>query len=251
MLMRMKSMQIILSLCLLLGQPPVAHAVASISIALATSQSPAPDQTPTLNAANSKDGCEFVSGMAESLGKWRDYSCDSDLINYYSNKVTHSGGGFFFKENQVRIQIRGGGFRDGTVIVKHKDGSVTGKGGLALGFMKINLDPDSRMLKLPDGDNVVKSDLPSVVEEVVRDLGRGYACRVSTKTTEEAGLSNPVFIVEECEKSSGRLLRRIFVDSVSHIPARIHLFRGEVKCSTATFLNVRVNGGLKDDLFNM
>src|SRR5262249_8679473 len=147
----------------------------------------------------SKDGSEFVNTLAAAVSKWHDYSCDTNLVNCYPSKVTRSGGKFYYKDGQVRVEVKGGGYRDGSVVARCKDGSVFAKGGLALGFIKIKLDPDSRMLVLPDGDNVVKSALPDIMSEMKEQLAKGYTCRVSTKPAPAQGLDNPVYMVEEYE----------------------------------------------------
>jgi hypothetical protein len=198
-----------------------------------------------------KDGADFASSLQATVKKWTDYMCDSELWNYKSDKTTKSSCKFFYKDNAVRVQVTGGGFRDGTVLVKQKDGAVKAKGGGMLGFMTMNLDPDSRMLILPNGTNVTRSDLPTVFTDIVAQLGSGYKSRVTAVPVESPDIPKKFFLWEEYEPGGANPVRRIFWAAEDKVPIRIDLYKAGKLVSSAWFKNVSPNAGVSAELFRL
>src|SRR5437879_4221368 len=71
-----------------------------------------------------KDGAPLVDEMVGTANNWRDYTCASILDCYKGDQVQRQTCNFLYKDKQVRVEVTGGGFRDGSIIVKRKDGTV-------------------------------------------------------------------------------------------------------------------------------
>ncbi len=227
---------LLLALCLLL----------STDLSFAAPESNAPIES----FGPCKDGAEFAAGLLAAVRKWTDYTVDSELWIYYPDKMTKSSCKLFYKDNQVRIQVIGGGFRDGSVIVRKKDGTVRAKGGGLLGLMAMNLDPNSRMLILPTGTNVVRTDLPDVFGEIETQLAAGYKSRVTVSAATTQDLPDKILIFDEYMPGGTELVRRIFCGG-DKLPVRIDHFKAGKKITTAWFRNLSPNTGISDDLFRL
>jgi outer membrane lipoprotein-sorting protein len=198
-----------------------------------------------------KDGADFASTLQATVKKWGDYTCDSELWVYKPDKTTKSSCKFFYKDNSVRIQVTGGGFRDGSVVVRTKDGSVKAHGGGMLGFMTMNLDPDSRMLILPNGTNVTRTDLPTVLSDIMTQLGAGYKSRVTSGPVDSPDIAKKFFLWEEYEPGDALPVRRIFWAAEDKVPIRIDLYKAGKRVSSAWFKNVSPNAGVSAELFKL
>jgi outer membrane lipoprotein-sorting protein len=199
-----------------------------------------------------KDGTAFVTSICNEISNWHDYSCESELLLYHPDKTTKSGCKLFYKEHQLRIEVIGGGYRNGTVLVRDKEGKTTAQGGILLGHMKTTLDPDSRVLIMANGVNVMKSDLPDVMSDMKDRLNHGSVCRVSVKPTADPETGQPVYIVTLSDSGKNNLpSKQFFVDAEKKIPVRIDLYRDGKRVSTARFKDMRINDGLSDGLFHV
>jgi len=200
-----------------------------------------------------KEGNELLASVINTISSWKDYWCESHVTFFHDNKTTQSGCRLFYKNNQVRIEVTGGGFRNGSLIVKRKDGTVRAVGGALLGFMKMNLDPDSRVLIMQNGANVVKGDFPDIFADVKNRIAHGYKCRVTATPVQEPDMPNPVYILEISEPGDETVIfhRRIFIDPAQKQPLRIDLYREGKIVSTAYFKDLHINVGLKDELFKI
>lgn len=200
-----------------------------------------------------QEGADLVKTLEATVRKWRDYSCENELWTYKPDRMTKSGCKFFYKDNQVRVQVVGGGFRDGTLLVKSKDGKIRVQGGIFMGFMKMNLDPDSRMLILPNGMNVIRTDLPNVFRDFTDELSHGFKCRMTTTPVLVDELSEKVYVLDEYEPDASKqmLRRRLFLEVEKKMPVRVDLYKGGKRVSSAWFKNLTPNAGLTDDLFKL
>ncbi len=218
-----------------------------VGAAAATPQSPACTYT-------SRDGAEFWQSLSNSIKQWKDYTCDSELESYSSKQRAHYRAKTHYKkDNQFRLEITSAGYKNGSVLVRTNSGKVRAQGGLMLAYIKMDLEPNSRMLILPNGRNAAQSDLPTLVDELAQRIARGHKCNMSATPVIEPGLDKKVIIVDilKPDASGDVLSDRIFLDPGSHIPMRWDLFDNGKKISAAWFKNVRINAGLDDELFQL
>lgn len=228
--------------------------LAAMSSCLLSGFVPAQSVVSAPDEADMRDGLDFLGQVDSSVHKMNNYECESSLEVHKPDKVHKAQCRFFFKESQIRIECMGGGFRDGSVVVRRKDGSVRGKGGGMMGFIIMNLDPDSRMLILPSGDNALKTDIATVMDEMKDLAAKGYTVKVSKNPLTDKSVDVPkVYIMEIYEPSSSpaRLSRRLWIDPDQKAPVRIDFYHDEKLFSIAQFKKLRPNAGLSDNLFQM
>lgn len=207
-------------------------------------------------ALDPEAGATYEDGKAELLrlcnvsSTWTDYSCFTEMHNFKPDKVTISSSRFFYKKGPVvRLEVVGGGFRDGSVIVRSQDGKITARGGGLMGAIKMNLDPDSRMLILPSGVNVTRADFPELFLVWKDKIAQGCNCRLS------ASITHPEFPKKvqlmELTDPKNTLLYRIYLSADEHLPLRWDSYRADGGKTQTWFKNLKLNPGLSDDLFKM
>lgn len=203
------------------------------------------------SADQTHDANQFVDEMSRAVAGLHDYTCDSELDTFKpENKKSKCH--FFWKDNQVRIEVTGGGFRDGTVVVKQKSGAVTAVGGLMLGHIHLNLDPDSRMLILPNGTNCTKTDFPTLMVELKKYLAQGLTARVTNAPVASTEAGNNLFILEYLDpKAQNAVKLRIYVSPDQHLPVRWDMLDGTQITSSAHWRNLRTNNNLNPQLFQL
>ena len=206
----------------------------------------------SIDLRNMKDGSSFLLPICNEILGWHDYSCETELLIYHPEKTTKSGCRLFYKDHQIRVEVIGGGYRNGSVLVRDHDGHTVVQGGPMLGHMKTTVDPDSRVLILPNGTNVTKSDLPDVMSEMKERLTHGWPCKMSDKPVIDPETGQSVYVVVLFEPGKTSIpSREFFVDAEKKIPVRIDLYKDEKRISTARFKDMRVNVGLSDSLFHL
>lgn len=198
-----------------------------------------------------KDAAGLIDDMLATVQKWHDYTCKSQLDYFKGDKPETRTANFFYKDNQVRVEVTGGGYRDGSVVIKNRDGKVHAKGGLMMAFIQMDLDPDSRMLIMPNGINVTKSDLPDLLTDLKHRLSEGSSARVTATPVSEPTIKSKVLIVDIFEPDKVSLRGRMFVDPDRHVPVRWDMYRNGERVSSAWFNNLRNDVGLDDKLFRM
>ena len=205
----------------------------------------APASVPNLDFV---DGAAFVEKLLSETESWSDYTCTSELHNSKGEKTTVSSSRFFYKKGpQVRIEVIGGGFRDGSILVRSQ-GKVVARGGPWMGGMQMNLDPDSRLLILPSGANVTKADFPELFARMKNQLEHGYTCLMSRQAVMEDSKKTLILEVYDPDKV---LRARVHLDADEHIPVRWESFVSDEVHTSTIFKNVRINTGLRDELFKL
>ncbi len=197
------------------------------------------------------DAAGMLKKLQSQFESWSDYSCLSEQKCFRQDKVTHSASRFFYKKGPaVRIEVIGGGFRDGSIVVRSKDGKVTGKGGPWMGGIQMGLDPDSRMLILPSGINVMKADFPELILRLQTQLAGGYSSRVSAAPVNQAELQKKVLVLEMMDQSKV-LKSRVFLSADELLPLRWDSFPSDKVKTITLFKDIKSNQGLKEELFKL
>lgn len=204
-----------------------------------------------LSESSFVDGTNFLQKLISEYAAWNDYSCITELHNYKSSKATITKSKFFYKKGpRVRIEVIGGGFRDGSVIIRNTDEKIAGKGGFWMGGIRMKLERDSRMLILPDGTNATRADFPELFTLIKENLSHGYSCKVSAEAVEDAELKRKVFIFEIFDQDK-KLNAKVYFAADDLLPIRWDSFQSEKLKATTWFRNLKVDSGLKDDLFHL
>ena len=146
---------------------------------------------------NWQSGLPLISVMQGHVDSLADYQFDSNLEGVSKNELKKGGGRYFFKrDNRVRLEVNSGGMNNGCVVVRKEDGTVRGAGGGMLRFVKMTLQPNSRILNLPNGYNVLKSDLSTLLDEVAQKAKAGAQVKVSAGTVHDKRFHMPVKVVD-------------------------------------------------------
>jgi outer membrane lipoprotein-sorting protein len=210
----------------------------------------AAEKTVGEDAVKVGDGSQFLRDLYNYIATLSDYSCRIDVRTYKPQKTVDTDCKFFYKKlNQVRIEAIGGGYRNGSVVVKFQDGTVAGRGGMLLGEMKLNLDTDSRMLILPNGLNCTKCDYLELLEVVKEKLGEGYTCTLATAPG--AGSTANILEIDAPTASGGNPYAKITVSNIDRVPSRWELYDSGKLFSIAEFKNIKINAGLSPNLFHI
>ena len=229
------------------------YSLQRLGITIATILCLHPIAAPALDQPSSDlvDGAAELQKLLTQVNGWSDYTCLTEQHNFKPNKITIAASKFFYKKGPVvRIEVVGGGFRDGSVVVRSRDGKITGKGGGLMGCIQMTLDPDSRMLILPSGINVMHADFPELVAKLNNDLAHGFSSKMSSSPVTEPDLGRKVFGIE-IHDNSNALKAKLFLSAEDHLPLRWDIFRADGGKTQTYFKNLRFNTGLSDDLFNM
>jgi outer membrane lipoprotein-sorting protein len=199
------------------------------------------------------DGKAELDTLYKTAENFTDYTYDSQFTLHKAKGQDGSGSFFFKKVDQMRVQVKTAGPRNGTVVVKQADGKIRMAGGNLLKFLKMNLSPDSRLLMLPNGYNVIKSDLVSLLSGVKNAVTAGSQLHASPEPIAIDRFRQKVEVLEvtKPKDSAEQLTDRIFVNPDTNVPIAWDVFREGNLFSTVTFDNFRGNVGLKDDLFKL
>lgn len=231
---------------------PVLLAISMAACPLLTT-TPCPAETLIAAApeASAGDGAELINEMADSAAKWNDYSCLAELHSFKTGKDVPSTCKFFYKKkDQTRIEVTGGGFRDGSVLVRKADSSVRARGGGLLGAMTMNLDPESRMLIMANGLNVTKSDIPHLLTDWKTLLRNSYTSKIVPGSLDAAPPGTKVITVDIFDPSQA-LSRRLYINADQKTPIRADFFKDGKPLTECWFKNLKTNVGISDDMFKL
>jgi outer membrane lipoprotein-sorting protein len=202
------------------------------------------------------DGKNMLNSLAASADAVQDYSCDCTLVHFKGKKPTEMTGRFYYlKPGQVRLEVVSKDYRNGSVVVRGSNNKIRGVGGGMLKSLKMNLEEDSRMLKLPNGYCVVKTDFPSLYADVRKSIANGSQCRTLSDPTEvnTAHGTQKLLVFEVFDRSdSGEVMKhRVLIDPNTKLPVEWGVFQNGNLITTNYFLNLAVNQGLPADKFKI
>ena len=194
------------------------------------------------------DGLPVLSRVNSAVTNLSDYCFESKLTVNKDDKIKHDLGKFFYKKsNKMRVECQSGGMNNGAIVVRNAQGRVRGSGGGMLKFMKMNLEDDSRMLLLPNGYNVMKSDFASLLGDLLR---RASTSQMQVSDVISDKLWGRGVRVIDVKKGNG-ITDRLFVGSNDLIPVEWDLYKNGKLVSVTRFENFRSNVGLDDNLFEL
>jgi len=198
-----------------------------------------------------KDGQALVSTMCSEAQKLNDYSLVFETITFKKGETISEKGNLYFKKPKLMRLEEIGDYKKGSVAVLGKDGKVRAHAGGMIKFVTLTLDPSDKQLDAANGDRMEDSDFVSL-SNVLRDrLKQGQQARVSDKAVAAPGVSQPTLVLEIYKSSDPKtVLKRVFVDPKTSLPVRWDDYDYKDPCSS-TWMNVKANTGISDDLFKM
>jgi len=193
----------------------------------------------------------FVEAMRTHIARLNDYIFESKLRADQDSKVKTGAGKFYFKKEQrIRLEVHSNGINNGAVVIRKENGDVRGCGGGILKFATMNLQPDSRMLFLPSGRNVLHSDFGSLIEDLRMQPKKGCQVKVTADTVAGKRFNGSARVIEVID-SGGLIVERVFVHPMHNTPVQWDLYRNGELFSITVFENFQPNTGLQDSLFEM
>jgi len=182
-----------------------------------------------------------------------DYVVETRMTGRMKDKLKEGGARFFYKKKQsVRLEVTKSSNNQGSVIVKHEDGSIEARGGGMLKFMKMNLQANSRILELPSGHSVVYSDITTLLNEVKAKIKAGAKARMASDTLTGNIWKSPVKVIEIVEGPFDTVIERIFLNPKTNLPVAWDFFNKDGTLVSMTFFdNFKSNVGLDENLFKL
>jgi len=203
------------------------------------------------------DGHEMLESMNAAASAIEDYSCDCTLLHFKTKgkRPADTGAKFYYKKpGQVRVEAVTRDYRNGSVVVRNTKG-IRGLGGGMLRSLKMTLEENSRMIKLPNGYCVVKTDFPSLYADVKQSLAHGCVCKVTKSPvqvpTDDGQQKMYVFEVCRPTDSGEEVIHRVLVNPKTMIPIEWAFFKDGKILTTNLFKNMNTNKGLSNDLFTI
>jgi outer membrane lipoprotein-sorting protein len=203
-------------------------------------------------AENQQDG---RAALAEALARVKslsDYSIDSGVVTYTKKKDVIEVGKYFVKKPRlIRVEVVKAGAKSGSVVVLRADGQIKARPGKMLKFAKLNLAPDSDMLKTANGYSLLQADIESLLAGVVNDLqGSPRKCMMSSKPVLSPVNNENVRIVE-VYGTNGQVEQRIAISESTKLPVEWTIVKSGELFSTSVWKNAKLNSGLSDSLFSL
>lgn len=225
---------------ILLALPPVANAAVTDDEQSAASM--------VLRQPGAKEGKTFLSLVLQKVKALQDYEFESSLTSYSKAKPETETGSFYFKApNLVRFEAISAGALSGSVVVRQADGKVRAKSRAFFG-MTMSLSPTSKLLKTPNGYNILESDLASLISSVLSSLQGDFKCVVTDSAAPYPGLKEPAYILEVIQ-GAGPVVQRLALDSENKLPLEWNLYRDNKLYSTLHIQKLSINPKLADNLF--
>lgn len=202
---------------------------------------------------NGNDGSKILEQLKLRVKQLGSYHFDGLLATMKEAKLHLDAGSFFYKPQAcLRVEVKGHGFKAGSVLVK-KDGVIKAKGGPALLGMKITLEPDSTMLRLPNGFNIVECDFISLFAGLERQIATGQKIYSSESPMQIDSQSNKVLVLEtrEAGQNPGTISQRILVDPKLLVPVEWDIFKNGKFFSTVRFENFQASPAIDESAFQL
>jgi outer membrane lipoprotein-sorting protein len=197
-------------------------------------------------------GQSFIDNVHNTATTLNDYTVDTRLTGRLRDRLKEGGAKFFYKKNKrIRLEVTKGATNQGSVVVRREDGTVEGRGGGMLKLMKMKLQPDSRMLELPNGRSIVTTDFPTLMSDLKVRLKHGAKARIASGAVSGKLWKAPVKVVEIVEGEFDTVTDRIYFIRNLNFPVEWDNFKDGSLLSVTFFDNIKLNAGLDDNLFNL
>lgn len=200
----------------------------------------------------SVDAGDFIKDMTEAAAQLKAYSFNYETQVFKGKKVIDQQGSFYFKQppRMFRVEMTGD-FKHGAVAVQGRDGKIRGHLGGALGAFTITIAPDSDMLLGANGYPLVDSDFASMCKVIQGFVGQGCKARVSDHPVAVEGQSKKVYVLEITRPASTELYKRSYIDPQSMLPLEwFDYLKGQLFARTV-WKDLKLEPGIKDDLFKI
>lgn len=216
-------------------------AVANLSLAMVS----------PLKQQNATDGQVFIDKLYASADAYEDYVFEFEMTAFKHGKVVEAGRFYYKKPKLIRLEETGS-FRRGSVAVLGKDGKVKAKAGGGLGFLVIDLSPNSGMLRSANGHPMVESDLTSLAQALKVFLQEGKVARVSSDPISFGQSTDKVHVLEIFhDRAMSDIYKRVAVHPKTMLPVEWWDYENGKLVSHSRWMSFRGNLGLTEDVFTI
>jgi outer membrane lipoprotein-sorting protein len=205
------------------------------------------------NKDNYIDAQNFVEEMYKSADSYEDYLFEYQMIAFKRGRVVEEGKFYFKKPQQIRLEETGS-FRKGSIAVRGKEGKIKAKAGGGLGFIVVELSPDSGLLRSANGHPMVESDLTSLAQALRTYVRQGKSLRVTAEPVDygEDELTEKVHILEVYhDKDQSDIFKRVTVHPRTKLPLEWWDFEKGKLVSHSRWKSFKGNVGLSDQVFTI
>src|SRR5262249_21858852 len=199
-------------------------------------------------------GTAVLDDLVKHVDTLGAYKYDASQEAHKGRKVVRASGTFYFKPvRAVRMEVKDYGSKSGCIIVRSPDGKIRGKGGPQMWGIKMTLEPDSRLLRLPNGLNVIESDLASLYNRLQKQAASGCKIVYAHQPIRVKSVGTPVIVLESQEAggSGAAVLDRVFIDPSRKVPLQWDQFEKGNFLSRSKFNNYQVNARWDDSKFKL
>lgn len=198
-----------------------------------------------------KDGAALIHQMHRHASALSDYSLIFETITFKEKETVSEKGRLYFKKPKLMRLEEIGEYKNGSVAVIGKDGKARAHAGGLVKFITLTMSADDKQLNAANGDRMLDSDFASLAALLERRLQEGNLARSTEVPAAYEGVEGQAYVLELYHQDNPeKVLKRIYVDPVSYLPVRWDDYDYKTPCSS-TWSAVKVNPGLKDELFEL
>lgn len=200
------------------------------------------------------DGSAFHSESMNKAIQVSDYTLDSAVVAYKNpnEHVIETCKFFFKKPKQLRVEVKKAGAKSGSILVLDKEGKIKAKPGSILGFAKIDVTPDSKMLQTANGFSMLRVDYETLMSDMKQETDRlECRCLVSENTMLYDSIGREVRIMQFLSKTTDDVLHSVVIDASLLLPIEWTIFKDGKIFSTSAWRNLKLDSGLDDKLFTL
>lgn len=213
------------------------------------------ETSPRLSIAKAANGAPEINALINSCKDLKSYKFYSLMTVAKGKKLVENAGTFFFKApGLMRVEVDGHGPKAGSKLVRNAQGKIRVKGGPALLGITMNIEPDSRLLTLPNGRLLTQCDFLSLVQGLAKEIATGEKATVSSapvNLTQEPGTKAIVLETQEPGQDANLINQRILIDPKMNVPIRWFGFKNGQLIYSVKFEDLKINPDIADDMFNL
>lgn len=184
---------------------------------------------------------ELIAAMEEKSNGLNDYQATFKARIVKGKKQTKFDGNFYFKRpRQIRID-KGG---KGGVVFK-KDGKI--RGWILTRLLSHGHDPDDEALNDPRGKRIDHYIFDDVIAELKRFLQEGAQASLQADSLSGKKMLRLEIILSGAQPPFSR--RKYWIDPAILLPVGYETFEASLLVEEIFFLNLKLDPGLKDDMF--
>jgi len=198
------------------------------------------------------NGAPVVTALLKSLKELKSYKFHADIRAIKDGKFKDNIGTFYFKSpNLMRVEVEGRGPKAGSKLVRNAQGALRFKGGPMLFGITMNMQPDSRLLRLPTGHLITECDYVSLFQNLAKEMAAGLKVKASPSAISLNPGKAIVLETQEPGQSVNLVSQRILIDAKTNVPISWIRFKDGRLNASVKFENQQLNPVVGDDMFSL